>query len=55
MVKLVDTRDLKSLGPKPAMPVRFRLRAPKQKNALARVLSHMISDVRGDEPDAILT
>ena len=27
MVKLVDTRDLKSLGRK-AVPVRFRLRAP---------------------------
>ena len=28
MVKQVDTRDLKSLGPKTAMPVRVRLRAP---------------------------
>ena len=28
MVKLVDTRDLKSLGPNPAMPVRSRLRVP---------------------------
>jgi hypothetical protein len=31
MVKLVDTRDLKSLGPNPAVPVRFRLRAPAVK------------------------
>jgi tripartite-type tricarboxylate transporter receptor subunit TctC len=30
MVKLVDTRDLKSLGPNPAVPVRFRLRAPPE-------------------------
>ena len=29
VVKLVDTRDLKSLGLKQAMPVRFRPRAPK--------------------------
>ena len=29
MVKQVDTGDLKSPGPNPAVPVRFRLRAPE--------------------------
>ena len=36
VVKLVDTRDLKSLGLKPPVPVRFRLRAP-QINNLSRL------------------
>ncbi len=31
VVKLVDTRDLKSLGPKTPVPVRFRPRAPSIK------------------------
>ncbi len=40
MVKLVDTRDLKSLGPKTPIPVRFRFRAPPQHSENAD--SHMI-------------
>src|SRR5690606_40978721 len=45
MVKLVDTRDLKSLGRK-AVPVRFRLRAPSAKSTLVRFVRHILPEHR---------
>ena len=38
MAKLVDARDLKSLGSIPSMPVRFRLRAPSESFKLLKAL-----------------